>query len=87
MPLADERAWIEARIVATRAMIVAYETAILALSNGAQSYSLDTGQTRQTVTRQQVGSLRLQLDALENRLAYYTNKLTGENTVIVRPGF
>ena len=87
MLILDQRAWILQRVEATRAAIVAYETAILALSNGAASYSLDTGQTRQSVTKQQLGSLRLQLEALENRLAYYMNKLDGGGVVIVRPGF
>jgi hypothetical protein len=87
MVIVDEQTWILERIEATRAMIVAYEEAILALSSGAQSYTLDTGQTRQSVTKQQLGSMRLQLDALENRLAYYQNRLTGSAQVNVRPGF
>lgn len=87
MPIIDQQEWLAQRIEATRAMIAAYEAAILALSNGAFSYSLDTGQTRQSVTKQQLGSLRLQLDALENRLAAYMNQLNGGATVIVRPGF
>jgi hypothetical protein len=87
MPIVDEREWIAQRIEATRAMIVAYEAAILALSSGALSYTLDTGQTRQSVTKQQLGSLRIQLDALEHRLADYMNRLNGGATVIVRPGY
>jgi hypothetical protein len=79
--------WIQARIDATRAMIIAYESAILALSSGMQSYSIDTGQTRQTVTKQQLGSLRIQLQDLETRLQFYENKLSGGGAVYVRPGF
>jgi hypothetical protein len=79
-----DREWLEARVVSTKALIVAYEDAILALSSGAVlQYSLDTGQTRQTVTKQQIGSLRLVLDSLENRLAWLEMRLCGASTRIV----
>lgn len=78
--------WLEARIAKTKLMIEAYEDAILALSTGAQSYSLDTGQTRQTVTQANLGSMRSTLDALENRLTTLEARLNGA-AVIVRPGF
>lgn len=82
-----DREWLEARIATTKVLIVAYEDAILALStDGVFQYSLDTGQTRQMVTKQQLGSLRLQLEALENRLATYQARLCG-GSVYVKPGF
>lgn len=80
------REWLEARVTATKALIVAYENAILALAGGAQSYSLDTGQTRQTVTKADLGSLRLQLNELENRLSVLDARLCGAGTNVV-PGF
>jgi len=80
-------AWIEERITVTKTMILAYEAAILALSNGVAQYSLDTGQSRQSVTKHQLGSLRLQLTDLENRLQTLQNQLAGAGTVYVRPGF
>jgi uncharacterized protein (DUF342 family) len=67
--------WIEARITATQTAIVAYEAAILALSTGAQTYSLDTGQTRQSVTRAQLGSLTKTLSMLEERLEHLEQEL------------
>lgn len=79
--------WIQERIAATKLAIIAYENAILVLSNGVQSYSLDTGQTRQTVTKHQLGSLRLQLTDLENRLQNLQNQLAGGGALYVRPGF
>lgn len=82
-----DSAWLQERIDKTKAMIVAYEDAILALStDNVFQYSLDTGQTRQTVTKQQLGSLRLQLDQLENRLATLQARLCGGSTY-VKPGF
>lgn len=80
------REWLEARVTATKAMIIAYENAILALAGGSQSYSLDTGQTRQTVTKADLGSLRLQLNELENRLSVLDARLCGAGTNVV-PGF
>lgn len=79
--------WIEARIAATKTAIVAYEEAILAISSGAQSYSLDTGQTRQSVTKANMSEMRNALSLLEDRLQYYANKLERTGTVYVRPGW
>ncbi len=79
-------AWYEERITATKAEIVALETAIAALAGGAQTYTLDTGQTRQSVTRQQIGSLRNQLDNAYNRLETLVAKCNGASMRIV-PGY
>lgn len=65
----NDTAWLDARIEATKKLVVAYEDAILALAGGAQQYSLDTGQTRQSVTKANLSSLRDMLNSLENRLA------------------
>jgi hypothetical protein len=81
----SDREWLEARIERTKAMIVAYEAAIEAIANGAQSYSLDTGQTRQTVTKANLGSLRKHLDSLENRLSSLQARLCGAGH-IAKPG-
>lgn len=78
--------WIEARIAKTKTMIVAYEDAILALSTGSQTYMIDTGQTRQSVTKAHLATMESTLDALENRLAVLESRLRG-GSVIMRPGF
>lgn len=82
----DDNAWNEQRIVATKAMIIATEAAILALSNGAQSYQLDTGQSRQLVTKANIASLRLNLLELESRLDTYRKRRCGVAHQ-VRPGW
>lgn len=82
----SDDAWNAERITRTKTMIVAYEDAILALSSGAQSYTLDTGQTRQTVTRAMLSDLKSTLSSLENRLATYQARACGGGTY-VRPGF
>ena len=81
MVFSDDTIWITARIVATEALIVAYEAAILALSGGMQSYSIDSGQTRQSVTRADLGSLRMQLSELETRRDMYKARLNGSGFV------
>lgn len=65
----DDTAWTLERIAAKRAMIIAIEAAITSLTTGAQSYQLDTGQTRQLVTKANLGSLRLTLQGLESDLS------------------
>ena len=81
--------FIQARIDATKAQIIAFEDAILALgtAGGVQSYTIDTGQTRQTVTRQDLSSLQNKLDGLYNRLVTLEARLNGSGTSIGWPGW
>lgn len=84
----DDVAWIQARIDATKALIIAYEDAILALSaGGIYSYTLDTGQTKQTVTKQQLSQIKATLDGLENRLQYWQHRLCGGSSLYARPAW
>lgn len=64
-----DRAWIEARIAKIKTQIEAYEEAIDALASGVQSYQLDTGQTRQLVSRANVTSLQETVTILFDRLS------------------
>lgn len=81
-------AFLQARITATEAQIVAYEDAITALvSTGIQQYTIDTGQTRQVVTRLDVVRLNKDLDALYNRLVILTARLSGGNVSTQVPGW
>lgn len=82
----DDAAWLDERIAATKALIVAHETALLALAGGSQMYTIDTGQTRQTVQKSDMGSLRNTLDMLENRLSTLTARKCGGGTHMT-PGF
>lgn len=84
--MTNETEWLKERVAATKALIVKYEEAIDAVSTGVQSYSLDTGQTRQVVSKAQLGSLQLTLQRLETRLAAYQQRLCGAQTY-VRPGW
>lgn len=76
------------KIAATEALINAYEAALLALGEGGmQTYTLDTGQDRQTVTKLDVSSLNRVLDSLYNRRATLLARCTGDGTTIARPSW
>jgi len=79
--------WIQARIDATKALIVKYEEAMLAIGGGAQSYTIETGQTRQVVTKANVTEARRALESLESRLAYYQGQLCGTGVTRVIPSY
>jgi hypothetical protein len=82
----DDPEWILARIEKTKALIVKYEEAVDALSTGAQSYQLDTGQSRQLVQKAQLGDLQRTLSRLESRLGTYEARL-GCGRAYGRPGW
>ena len=80
--------FLQERIAATKALIVVYEGALTAIvTNGVQRYTLDTGQSRQDVTKIDVPKLNAQLDGLYNRLATQQARLNGSGVTIVRPAF
>ena len=75
------------RITQTKATIIAYETAIDAIIlGGAESYTLDTGQTRQVVTKLDIADMQMTLDSLLNRLTMLQKRLT-KSGMVVRPNF
>jgi hypothetical protein len=84
--MTDDTTWFTARLAATEAQIIAYEEALTAIAGGAQSYSLDTGQTRQTVTKANLTEIRNALSSLENRRATLKARLCG-GSVYGRPEF
>jgi len=84
-----DRTFLEARIAACQALIVAWEDALLALSitNGVQSYTIDTGQSRQVVTRSDIGSINRTIDALYNRCNILETRLNGTGVLTARPAW
>jgi len=82
-----DRAFIQDRITATKAQIIAYEDAATALASGVQSYTLDTGQSRQTVTKLDLAALQRTIDSLYNRCATLEARLNGSGTVTTRPAW
>ena len=70
-------------------MITAYNDAILALTGAGaiETYDLDTGQTRQRVTRSNLKELNDTLDGLYNRYTTMCARQTGSGVVIARPAW
>jgi hypothetical protein len=81
--------FLQARIAATKTQIIAFEGALTAFgANGAlQSYTMDTGQTTQTVTRANLTQLRNTVTSLYNQLATLEARLTGGGSTQVIPGW
>lgn len=83
----DQSFWLD-QLTAAKAMVVAYNAAILALATGnILSYTLDTSQSRQTVTRNDLASLRATRDALLNEVATLEARLYGCGTVTAAPAW
>lgn len=80
--------FMQERITATKASIVAHEDALTALgTGGVQSYKLDTGQTITNVTKMDVADLQSAVDSLYNTLATLEARCNGTGTIIGRPAF
>lgn len=79
--------WVE-RLEAARARVIEYEEAILQISSGAvQSYSLNTGQTTQTVTKFDLDRLQATLTGLLNQVATLEARVHGCGVVNAGPAW
>ena len=80
--------YLQERITKTKALIEAYEDAILAISSGGvQAYQLDTGQSVQNVTKINLSTFHKALDGLYNRLATLEARRNGTGVLTVRPAW
>lgn len=82
-----DREFLIERITATKLLIVAYEDALIALNSGVVSYSINTSQSQQSVTRTSIPDINKTIDSLTNRLATYQARLTGNGVTRVIPGW
>ena len=75
----NDQQYLKDRIAKTKTLIEAWEDAQIALAgaNGTMSYTIDTGQTKQTVTRFDLKKIQETLDTLYNRLAVFETRLNG----------
>jgi len=73
--------FLQTRIDAAKALILTLETAIDALStDSVEQYTLDTGQSRQVVTKRDVVRLNAMLDSVMNRLATLEARRNGSGS-------
>ena len=85
MPTRSE--FYQARLTKTEEQLAAVDAAILLVVGGAQSYSLDSGQTRQMVTRASLGQLQTMKVHLENSVQDLLQKLNGDGAIVIQPGW
>ncbi|MHA1839306.1 MAG: hypothetical protein ACTSYO_05020 [Candidatus Ranarchaeia archaeon] len=83
-----DAAFLQERIDKTKALIVAFEDAALSISTGGISqYTLDTGQSRQVVTKTNLAILNNHIDALYNRLVTLKARQTGSGSTTSVPAW
>jgi hypothetical protein len=76
------------QVTAIKAQLAAYNAAILALTTtGIQSYQLDTGQTRQLVTKANLAAMQKDRSSLLNELTTLEARLCGTGAVHVVPSW
>jgi hypothetical protein len=84
--MACDTAFAQARIDALQARIVAYEDALTGIATGAiESYTIDTGQTEQKVTKINIHTLRTALDNALNQHDMWCNRLNGGGSFYGQP--
>lgn len=82
------KSFIQARVTFYENLIAVYEAALLAFDNPTlEQYTLNTGQTTQTVKRRDIQMLIDKLDGIYNQHSIWCNRLNGGNTTIMRPGW
>lgn len=75
------------RLAKLELQIAAYEDAIDALLAGAESYTLDTGQSRTVVKKWDIEKMQKTLDSLLNRYSTLEARCTGSNSFNGQAGF
>ena len=79
-----DKAFIEEQIASLKVQL-AENAAGLAKAREAQQYSLDTGQTRQSVMRAQLSQLQNDRKAIMTELQFWQSQLKGGASRYVRP--
>lgn len=80
--------FLQQRIDRAKAIIVDAETALERIATGAiDQYTVDTGQSRTTVTKSNIQVLENIIDSQLNRLSMLEARMTGSNVVVGRPGW
>ena len=81
-----DRTFLLERITKIKELIVLYEDALAALAaNPLKSYRLNTSQTDQQVTQQDIPQLNETLLSMYNQCSILEARLTGAGTLITRP--
>ena len=79
---------IQSRITAMEALALVYETSLTALATaGVESYTLDTGLSRQTVTKQDISKIQAAYKSTLNLIDVLYARLNGCGTIRVGPSW
>lgn len=81
-----DTAFIQARIDELKAELTTIVTSIASAQTASQ-YSIDTGQTRQSVSRQSLGQLQNRRNAILSELAYWDALLNNGVATRIVPGW
>lgn len=83
-----DSAFVQTQIDTLEAQILAYQAVLTSLANNPnRSYSFDTGQTKETVTKLDVPRLRDLVNGLIGDLQFWCDMQNNTGSVIGRPGF
>lgn len=82
----DDTAFLTAQLTEVETQIGEVRTAMRAVMGG-QTYSMDTGQTRISVTRANITELRKLLNSLMNERVMLRQQLGCSGNLIVTPGY
>ncbi len=83
----DQAFWLD-QLTKAKVLAVAVDAAILALTTGGvQSYELDTGQSKQRVTKLDLDRLNAMYDSALNRVATLEARMHGSGVVIAGAGW
>lgn len=86
-PCCDDTFW-QGQLTQAKTAAAAYSAAILALTTGGvASYTLETGQTRQVVTKIDLTELQNKYSSILNLVATLESRLCGSGSTHVVPNF
>ena len=74
--------FLQERLTAKKAQLAIYDAAVKALNSNVEHYDLDTGQSRQRVTRTDMARLQSTIRMLETDICLLENRLNGCGAVV-----
>jgi len=79
--------FIQARIDSLTAKVIVYEAALEALATGAESYTINTSQTTQSVRKSDLAKIGERLEWLYGQIEFWEGRLSTNpgGSIIVRP--
>ncbi len=80
--------FLQERLAAKKAQLAELDAAVTAVNTGVQEYELDTGHSRQMVTRSNIDTFHKQMRTLEDEICRLEDRLNGSGGVLYgRPGW